>query len=73
LRRALALALEVAGVDQLSDDQVRSPFGDADLPADLAQPDTWVVSDAKQHLAVIAEEGPVGHMGRAGLTVDVYF
>jgi hypothetical protein len=42
---AHALALEVAGVDQLSDDPVRSPFGDADLLADLAQPDTWVVRD----------------------------
>jgi hypothetical protein len=53
---ALALALEVAGVDQLSDDPVRGAFGDADLIADLPQPDSWVVRDAKQHLPVIAEK-----------------
>jgi hypothetical protein len=41
---------------------VRSAFGDADLIADLPQPDTWVVRDAEQHLPVVAENGPVGHI-----------
>jgi hypothetical protein len=40
---------------------VRSAFGDADLIADLLQPDTQTVRDAKQHLPVVAEKGQVGH------------
>jgi hypothetical protein len=38
------------------DDAVPSAFGDADLLADLPQPDTWGRAEAKQHLPVIAEE-----------------
>lgn len=58
------LARRQAGVDQLSDDAVRSAFGDADLIADLPQPDTWVVRDAEQHLPVVAEKVQLGIFAR---------
>jgi hypothetical protein len=41
---------------------VRGAFGDADLIADVAQADARVMRDGEQHLGVIAEECPVGHV-----------
>jgi hypothetical protein len=59
---AVALAHQVPGVNQLSDDPMGGALGDADPVADLAQPDIRVARDAEQDLAVVAEKSPIGHL-----------
>jgi hypothetical protein len=52
------LALRVAGLDQIGDDPLRSPFGDPDHLREIPEPNVGIPSDAEQHLSVIREEAP---------------
>ena len=55
---ALALAHQVALVDQLGDDPVGGSLGDADGGRDVAQANAGVASDTDEHMGVIGEEVP---------------
>ena len=60
---AVATALldpdEEARKNEVSDDLLRGPLTDSDLPRDLADPDRGVASDAEQHVSVVREHEPV--------------
>ena len=58
---SLALAADVAGLDELGDDPLRRALGDPDLGRDVAQADPRVARDAQQHVRVVREEGPGAH------------
>lgn len=55
---AVARAGYVAGGGEFDDDSVGGAFSDPDRPADLAQADPGVVSDAEEDLRVVGEKGP---------------
>lgn len=55
---AMALALDVAGPDEVSQDALRGSEGDADLVGDIAQANIGVSDDAQQHLRVVGDELP---------------
>ena len=55
---ALALAVDVPGVDEVGQDALRGALGDADLVGDVAKPDVRCAGDAQQHLGVVGEEAP---------------
>lgn len=65
---AVALAHDVAGLDQLGEDPVGGALGDADRGRDVAQARARVVGHADQHVGVVGEEGPArGRLLRAFL------
>jgi hypothetical protein len=51
-------APEVARLDQVGDDRLGGPFGDADLVGDVATAYGGIVGDAHHDVAVIGEERP---------------
>lgn len=53
-----AVALDVAGVDQVGDDALCGALGDADHLGDVTEADVGVALDAEQHLGVVREEPP---------------
>jgi hypothetical protein len=53
-----ALALKVAGVDQVVDDALGRSLGYTDRARDVAHADIWVSLDGQQHLRVAREEVP---------------
>src|SRR5215210_1518600 len=57
---AAARARDVAGGVELVHDPVGGSLGDADHLPDFAQANTWVLSDAEQHLGVVREKRPAG-------------
>ena len=61
-------ACEVALGDQVGDELLRRSLADADLVGELADPDGRVSGDAEQHVAVVAEEEPVGAVVWHGVT-----
>ncbi len=53
-----ALAGDVPAVDEVSDNSLCRPFGDANHLGDVAEPDVWFTSDTQEHLRVIGDEPP---------------
>ena len=51
----------VAGFDQITDDVIRTTFGDAEAFCDVPQARVRVTGDAEQGLAVNRKEVPRGH------------
>jgi hypothetical protein len=71
----MALAQDIALVDQLGEDLVGTALCDADRIRDVSQANPGVVGDAEQNMGVVGEEIPAsgcrlcGLTGRHGLTV----
>jgi hypothetical protein len=55
---AVPLALDVAGLDEVSQDALGGSKRDADGVGDVAQADIGVAGDAEQHLRVVRDELP---------------
>ena len=55
------LLAQVAIVDQVVDDPLGSPFGNADFGCEIPKPGLGVPGEVDHHVAVIGQEGPVGH------------
>src|SRR5436190_19514067 len=59
-----SLAEDVALFDQLGDDPVGGPLGDADRGRDVAQADAGVRRDASKDVRVVRQEVPAGYCSR---------
>lgn len=55
---AVAVALDVSGLDEVGEDALCGSFGDSDLFGDVAESDVWGAGDAEEHLGVVGEEAP---------------
>jgi len=55
---ANALAGDEPAVDEVSDDPLCRPFGDADHLGDVAETHVRVTRDTEEHLRVIGDEAP---------------
>jgi hypothetical protein len=53
-----ACPLDVSGLDQVCNDSLRSPFGDADRLGDVQQAHVRVAGQTEQHLRVAGDERP---------------
>ena len=53
-----AHALEEAGLDQIRDDPLCRPLGDADGLGDVSRSDVGVAGDGQEHLRVVRDEPP---------------
>src|SRR5262249_48867424 len=51
-------AADVTSLNQVRNDPLRCPLGDADLIGDVAESRVRVLSDTEQHLGVAGHEGP---------------
>ena len=56
---ALALAGQVASVDEIRHDGLGRPLGDPHLGGDVSSADRRVSIDAHEHVGVVAQEGPL--------------
>ena len=56
----MALAQDVALLDQLGEDFVGASLSDADRSGNIAQADAGILRDAKQDVGVVREEVPTG-------------
>ena len=54
---------DVAGLDEISDDPLRRPLGDADGRSYVAHSNTRVALDAEEHLRVAGDEVPGFRLG----------
>lgn len=54
----VALAVDVARLDEVGEDPLCRPFGDPDLLSDVAEPDIRGSGDAEENLGVVGEEPP---------------
>ena len=50
--------LDVPGLDQVGEDALGCPFGDADAFGDVAESDVVCLGEADEDLGVVGEEGP---------------
>ena len=55
---AVSLALDVPGLDEVSQDALGRSEGDANGVGDVAQANIGVAGDAEQHLRVVGDELP---------------
>ena len=55
---SLALAFDVAGLDEVGQDSLRGSERDPDVVGDIAQPNLGVAGDAEQDLRVVGDELP---------------
>ena len=54
----MPLTLDVAGLNEVSQDALGGSEGDADSVGDVAQANIGVAGDAEQHLRVVGDELP---------------
>jgi hypothetical protein len=64
---AVSLAQHVALVDELGEDPVGGPLGDADRGGDVAKADPGIIGDAGEDVGVVCQKVPAGrgYLGNA--------
>jgi hypothetical protein len=55
---SLALAVDVAGFDEVGEDALGGALGDADALGDVSEPGIRVLGDGEQDLGVVGEKRP---------------
>jgi hypothetical protein len=57
---SLALAVDVASLDEVAEDALGGAFGDAHVFGDVAEAEVGRLGEAEQYLSVVREERPGG-------------
>ena len=50
--------MEIASSDEIRDDRLGGPLGDADFNRDLSGPNGGIAVNANEHMGVVAQKGP---------------
>jgi hypothetical protein len=57
----VAVAVKIAGVNEVGDDPLGGALGDPDACGDVTKPNAGVTGNADQHVGVVGEKRPVSH------------